>query len=135
MALACPDQGANNPHRSSCQQKCILLSGRVSASSAMGTSQALHYFFTSDKRQASDIRGNSCTQTLSLEGVSHVAVPAWLSLRQGTRESTTGHVNASSQRPREMSMDLQGSFCFSFCLLEEPQVTQHLHLQKGYQHS
>lgn len=32
-------------------------------------------------------------------------------------------------------MDLQVSSCFSFCLLEEPQATQILHLQKGHQYS
>lgn len=34
-----------------------------------------------------------------------------------------------------MAMDLQVSSCFSFCLLEEHQVTQILHPQKGHQHS
>lgn len=45
MTPACPGPRASSTHGSSCQEKCILLSWRVSATSAAGTSHAFNYFF------------------------------------------------------------------------------------------
>lgn len=68
----------------SCQEKCILLSWRVSPHQQWEHHMLLIIiFWTPYKRQASDVRGNSCAQTPSLEAASHVTVPALLSVQLG----------------------------------------------------
>lgn len=92
----------------------------------------IFFFLTPDKRQASDVRGNSCTQTLSLEAVSHVAVPALLSVWLGE--------DLEEQSVRARQCQLTGPWRTGYglarqCFLDEPQVTEVLPLQKGHQHS
>lgn len=122
------EQGASRTHETAAKKNVYCSAGEFPPT-AMGTSHAFNYLFTPDKRHASDVRGNSCNQTLLFRGSLSRPRDSMNSPHGAVSQAGRGPVRASRAcqcqltRPQSKGCGLAGSFGFSFCLLEEPGVT------------